>query len=344
MTRVLVALCMMVLIASVVRGQEADEASRIAANWKKGSEWQVGDNIQPVAEARKAVVAAGDAGLKYALTRLATTDGLEIRCLDEVLLAFGDKAVEALLDRVGDDNVNARRNVGRILGSFKTKEEDAAKGLDAASITRIARALLDQFSRDTDVAAKFWQVTGPARWKVGDTIGAVLVLSREANERVRVRSIALFSNFLGSSDVLNRLFELLRDERYFVRDAAVEMLKKAEGEGCKMISQRLSDLASKASLTSQDLRTMRMVIGVVAVNPSGAASWNLVSRLCEHSDANVRAEAYTALVDLALLKDKPADLGATPEKARKMFQDRRAKEQDPYAKACLEAALERVSE
>ncbi|MCC6575228.1 MAG: HEAT repeat domain-containing protein [Planctomycetes bacterium] len=336
-----------VLAATFAATALADDvdAKRIEELWKKGSEWQVGEaeHIKKVGDAKLALIAAGEPALKHALTRLVTTDGLEIRCLDEVLLGLKEKSIGPLIERVGDKDVNVRRNVGRILGSFNAKKDDKDEvGIAEADIRRISAALLVQNAKEDDPSAKYWQLIGPARWKDEKALPLIIELSKSANERVRVRSVALLGNSRDHKDALARFVELLNDDRYFVRDAAADELKKSGQPGAQTCQDKAVELNRKDKLDARDARLLRLLMTIIGANNVGQPAWELAGSLGKHEDANVRGDSYTLAANLALQDPKQAETSAFPEVCKAYLEMMREIEINPYAKACLEAALERV--
>ncbi len=326
--------------ALAIAAQAQDAKPDIEALWKKGSEWGVGDNVKPVAHAKAALIKAGEPALKHALTRLGTTDGLEIRCLDDVLL--GLKAFEPLIEHLGDADVNARRNVGRILGSFNVKKDDKDEaGVTKAEIDRIAGAVLARFVQEEDVSARFWLVSGPARWKVDKALPALIEMTRSPNERVRVRSVPLLRNFASSADVLTRLLELLEDARYFVRDAAIDELKQA-GPAAAQRCQDKATALDKSKLTAAEVRLLRILMTVIGANNVGQPAWELAGSLGRHENPNIRGDSYALAATLALQEPKQAETSATRGICKDYLESKLATETEPYAKGCLDAALERV--
>ena len=86
-------LLLTLLIALIATPAFAQDAKPdLAELWRVGSLWQVGDNRDRVDEARKAIIAAGEDGLKFALTRLNASTTLEIRCLNAVIAGFGESS------------------------------------------------------------------------------------------------------------------------------------------------------------------------------------------------------------------------------------------------------------
>ena len=206
------ALLMLLALQGMAVADDAQNA-KLEELWKTGSLWQVGDNIPKVEAARKEIVAAGDAGLAFIYTKLSSTDGLEYRCIEAVFKGFGAKALPGLYERLAHEDVKVRRNVAAMLGVIDDKSAGPK--------------MVEHLKKESDLRCKVGHLQTLARWKEPTALDALIECTRVTQEqeplaeRLKVRIVPLLANYY-EDRALARLFELLTDDAYFIRDAAAE--------------------------------------------------------------------------------------------------------------------------
>ncbi|MBX3459361.1 MAG: HEAT repeat domain-containing protein [Planctomycetes bacterium] len=287
--------------------------------WRVGSLWEVGDNPPKVRAARQAIIDAGEDGLNYALGKLETTDGLQLRCLNAVILGFGKAAIEPLSKHIAHTSPVARRTVADLLLSLDARDT-AAK-------------LLVQAKVETADGARLAQVKALATWHHRECVPLLIDLSRVENQRVRNAAPALLAKFDESAPAA-RLMEMLEDAVYHVRDAAAEALKAATVGARRQCLSRLIEVLpfeDKAGLA-------RRLLPIVATL-ADEQTLPVLRKALGHSAPGVRADAARALAGwrkgagaLELV-----DVNALLSKAA-------SAEPDPFAKAEIQAALEALTE
>ncbi|MBP9891669.1 MAG: HEAT repeat domain-containing protein [Planctomycetes bacterium] len=211
------ALLMLLALQGMAVADDAQNA-KLEELWKTGSLWQVGDNIPKVEAARKEIVAAGDAGLAFAFTKLGSSDGLEYRCIEAVFKGFGAKALPGLLERMGHKDVKVRRNVAAMFGVIDDKSA--------------APKMVEHLKKESDLRCKVGHLQTLARWKEPTALDPLIECTRVTQEqeplaeRLKVRIVPLLANY-EDEKAISRLIELLDDEAYFIRDAARDALKSS---------------------------------------------------------------------------------------------------------------------
>lgn len=294
----------------------APAAPNLEELWRVGSLWQVGDNVPKVDEARKALVAAGDDGLKFALTKLAASEGLEVRCLQVVLKGFGDKAVEPLMARVADADPAARRNAAEILESLGN--------------AKAATALLAQAKTETSEGVRAAQLSALASWQNADALPVLVDASRTPTARVRHRLVGVLARYeLPPAGA--RLLEMVDDGAFYVRLAAMEALKTASPAARKPCLAALETELAPGGNTGRARRLLPIVATLAE-----AQTPRLLLKALAHTEPTVRADAAMALVAWktgAGRLDTETDVGAALSGALQG-------ETDPFARPALEKALQ----
>lgn len=309
------------LLAGAAGAQEAKPD--FDALWKTGSLWEVGDNRARVQEARKAIIAAGAEGRKFALTKLGVTAGLELRCLNAVFEGWGADAYDDLAANIGHQDASARRNVAELLSTLNDP--------------KAADALLAQATSEESLGPRLSQLAALAKWKVEDAVPLIIDISRSETERVRHRAAGLLGNY-ETGDAVARLIELLDDPVFYVRDGARNAL--AEGTpGARAVC--LARLREQLELTpaEQNPQRIRLLLPVIATLADDAVP-KLLQQALKHETGSIRGEAGDALVTWKLragLLDKEVEVDALLQKALDS-------EYDPYAKAALEKARARLND
>lgn len=314
----IIPLCLLLMCAPLWAQDAAPDLDEL---WRVGCLWEVGDNREKVAAARKAIIDAGEPGLNYAITRLASTDTLVTRCLETVILGFGEKAVKPLTAQVAHAEPSARRNVAELLAK-----------LDARSA---ADALLAQATVETHDSARLSQLAALAKWQTAQAVPLLVTLSRGDNQRIRQRAPSLLV-FFESSEAAVRLIEMLEDPIYHVRDAAVEALKIAAPSVKERCIKQLETLLQGPADGSVGL-TRRLVTVAAHCGSDGTSA--ALQRALTHTDAGVRADAAQAL---AAWKRAAGLLDTIDVKA--LLQAAANAEADPFAKAEMLAAIEKLNE
>lgn len=310
---------MLLLVAAPLWAQaqpEAPPAPTIEELWQVGSLWQVGDNVPRVDEARKALIARGDDGLKFALTRLCATDGLEIRCLQVVLKGFGDKAVEPLMARVADADAGARRNAAEILESL---------GNAKAAVPLLAQARVE-----TSEGVRAAQLSALASWQNAEALPVLIDASRTALARVRHRLVGVLVRYeLPAASA--RLLEMLDDDAFYVRLAAIEALKAASPAARKPCLAVLETALAPGGNTARARRLMPIVATLAE-----AQTPQLLLNALNHTEAALRADAAAAL---ATWKSGAGRLDTETDVFAAISGKLQA-ETDPFARSALDKALQ----
>lgn len=290
--------------------------------WRVGCLWEVGDNREKVTAARKAIIDAGEPGLHYAISRLAATDTLVTRCLETVILGFGEAAVKPLIAQVAHAEPSARRNVAELLAKL-----DARTSADA---------LLAQAQVETNDGARLSQLAALAKWQTAQAVPLLVTLSRGDNQRIRQRAPSLLV-FFESTEAAARLVEMLEDPVFHVRDAAVEALKIAAPSVKERCIKQLQTLLQGPSTGSSIGLTSRLVTVAAHCGSDGTSA--ALQRALTHTDAGVRADAAQAL---AAWKRAAGLLDTIDVKA--LLQAAAKAEADPFARAEMLAAIEKLNE
>jgi len=210
--------------------------------WVTGSLWQVGDNIPKVEAARKELIAAGDAGMAFMLTKLATTNGLELRCLEVVFVGYGAKAIPALIGHLNDEPFSTRRNVATLLGSIND--------------TSAAPRMIEHLKTEVNIRVKATLLAALAKWKIAEALDPLIEASKTENERVRMFLTPLLAGYQGEKAV-SRLLEMLDDPAYFIRDAARDALIAAKADyatWARQIALRFSENPSEEAIAGMGRR------------------------------------------------------------------------------------------
>lgn len=325
------ALLMLLALPGLAVADDAQNA-KLEELWKTGSLWQVGDNIPKVEAARKEIVAAGDAGLAFAFTKLGSSDGLEYRCIEAVFKGFGAKALPGLLERMGHEDVKVRRNVAAMFGVIDDKSA-AAK-------------MVEHLKKESDLRCKVGHLQTLARWKEPTALDALIECTRVTQEqeplaeRLKVRIVPLLGNY-EDEKAIARLIELLDDAAYFVRDAARDALVLSKAK--KSVWALGLVTGTKLTEATPDwVRRRVALLESVFLNSGMDALSEWTGELLRSRNERVRGDCALFLAGRGYeiwseLKQKdPRSLSWYPDDHLKIALK---KETDPYALACIEKAL-----
>lgn len=308
------------LLATPALAQDAKPD--LAELWRVGSLWQVGENRERVDEARKAIIAAGDDGLKFALTKLGVSTTLEIRCLNAVFAGFGEKAFEDLLANINHEDANARRNVADLLARLDNR--------------RAADPLLAQAKSEKDLGARLSQLAALSKWQVESAVPLIVAISGDAKDRIRHRATSLLGAY-DTQEAVNRLVELLDDEVYYVRDGAQTALADGTPRVRGICLDKLSNELGKPE-PEQNVQRLRLLLPVVATYASERTPEVLTEAL-GHASGGVRGDAADALVTW---KQRAGSLEELDVDA--LLKGAIDKEYDPFARAAMQKARTRLGE
>lgn len=316
--------------AAALQAQEAPKPKpTIAELWETGCLWEVGENKDKVAQARKDLIAAGQDAINYALTRLGAKDTLETRCLSTVFAGWkadpnlADKAYAGLVANIGHTDATFRRNTADLLDQIDDK--------------RAAPALLAQAKVEDQEGVRVAQLAPLSRWQNRDALPLLVAASGTRLERIRARCAVLLANY-EEAPALERLIAMLNDGTYYVADAAQAALIAASVGARRLCLAQLKD---ELDLPLEKQRTalarrMLAVVATLAEKDSPA----LILRALKHTDAGVRGDAADAL---ATWKLGAGRLETTPDAAAELKQALNA-ETDPFANAALTRAAERLTQ
>jgi hypothetical protein len=313
------ALLVLVCGAFAVSAQASD-TERLAELWRVGSLWQVGDNIQRVSDARQAIIDTGEPGLEYALNHLHVSDTLQVRCLYAVVSGFGQAAIEPLAGHISHEDANARRNVAELLRRLEAR--------------RTTEALLRQAREEPNIGTRLAQLTALSAWEEPRAVTEIARASRHTSDRVRHSAAGLLSPF-ADREATGRLLEMLHDEVYFVREAAVDALRKGSHPGRTRAVNALQGLAERDA----EPAVWRLLIRASATCVDDATGGTLVAAL-SNEDAGVRGEAASALAEWHQGSGSLQDRAATRAALERVL----ASEADPYARPQIVAALEKLAQ
>jgi hypothetical protein len=293
----------------------------LAELWRVGSLWQVGENRDRVDEARKAIVQAGDAGLKFALTRLDVADTLQIRCLNAVFAGFGARAYEDLVANVSHDNATARRNVAELL----MRHDDSKAGPH----------LLAQARKESDLGARLSQLAALSKWEVKEAVPMLIEVSGDERDRIRHRAAGLLGAY-STREAVTRLIELLDDDVYYVRDGAQAALAGGSIVARAVCLARLNEQLELPT-GEQNLRRLRLLLPVIATLAEEGVP-KALRRALAHGSGSVRGEAADAFASWKLSAGALSELDVGT-----LLKSAIENEYDPFARAAMEAAGERLA-
>lgn len=304
----------------------------IAELWATGCLWEVGDNVKTVPVARQALVDAGEPALKHALTRLDAKDTLETRCLSVVFAGWkakpeiAPKALDGLIANIAHNDPVARRNVADLIDQFDDR--------------RATDALLARAKVEDNEGVRMAQLAPLAKWKTPQALPLLVTASQTGLERLRARSATLLLHYVDSDDktALDRMVGLLADSTYYVADAAGNAMKTASPAARGLCLVELTNELDRP-IADQRKQFARQLVGVVATLAHKDTPAQLLRALA-HSDAGLRGDAADALVTWkggAGLLDSETDVQGKLHAALNT-------ETDPFAKAALTRALQRLTE
>ncbi|MHC4841243.1 MAG: HEAT repeat domain-containing protein [Planctomycetota bacterium] len=303
------------LLATTLSAQ--DNAPTLESLWKTGSLWQVGENKQKVADARAAIIASGDAGLDFAIGKLAAGGTLEIRCLRAVIGGFGQKAVPQLTNNIRHEDKSARRNVADLLSQLDARDT-APKLLGAVAV-------------EESGSVKLAQLSALAKWQVEDALPHISELSQDPLDRIRHRTTGLLKAF-DSDAAARRLMAMLEDDVFYVRDGARNALRSTP-TGTSMCVDRVKTELKKPS-DDQAIPQLRRWLSVASSSAAFSAEVEIIDAL-KHGSAQVRAEVAKGLSD----NSKKFGSLADSKSLKKRLAVALDSENDPFAKSELQKAL-----
>ncbi len=276
--------------------------------WKTAVLWEVGDNVEKVAAARKEIIARGEAALTFLIpARLETADGLAIRALESTIPVIakeaGDalrtQAVQGLMAALDSPNPNVRRNAANLLGHCGAAEAAPA----------LAKLLGDKDARGGALAAL-------GALKVAAAVPEIVAAIRTpgASERFRVAAVSTLGA-IGGPEALAALVSLLSDPASPVRFAAQYALETLKATDVLL-----------PLLDSPQRRVRLHAIEALGRIPAPEAK-DALRKLAGDADRVVRGSVIEALTAMAS-KDE-----------REWFEKRLEGEEDPFVVKKLEDAL-----
>ncbi|MCF6227161.1 MAG: HEAT repeat domain-containing protein [Planctomycetes bacterium] len=272
---ILLGLCL--LIAGTLVAQE--NAPTVESLWKTGSLWQVGENKQKVADARQAIIDRGDAGLEYAISKLAADGTLEIRCLRAVIGGFGEKAIAPLTENILNESTSARRNVADLLSRLDAKQS--------------AEKLLEAVAAEESAGVKLAQLSALAKWKIEGALPYIRTLSNDPLDRIRHRTTSLLKAFDNEISA-KRLIEMLDDDTFYVRDGARSALRTTDTGTRLCLNLSTTELAKPDG--DQSISQLRRWMSVACASADSGVGKMLAGAL-KHKSALVRAEAANNITE-----------------------------------------------
>ena len=303
------------LLAATLSAQE--NAPTLESLWKTGSLWQVGENKQRVADARKAIIDQGDAGLDFAIGKLSAGGTLEIRCLRAVIGGFGQKAIAPLTENIQHENTSARRNVAELLSRLDARDT-APKLLVAVAV-------------EENGGVKLAQLSALSKWQIEDALPHIATLSKDPLDRIRHRTTGLLKAF-DTEDAAKRLTAMLEDEVFYVRDGARSALR-ATTTGTSMCVE-LAKTELKKPLTDQTISQLRRWLSVASACAGFSSETVFISALT-HDSSLVRAETAKGFGDHV----KKFGTLATTEILKDKLTAALESETDPFAESELQKAI-----
>lgn len=318
MPRCLSFLLLMAFAGQVHAAQETD----LAALWKTGCLWEVGDNRQKVAQARDQLIAMGEPAMRYALTQLDTTSTLDTRCLQAVFRGWGTSALDALIENIGHEKPAARRNVADLLFQLNDARAEAP--------------LLAQAKLEAEPGVRIAQLAPLARWKSAPALPLLLESSRAVQQRLRARTPSMLAEYTEASATA-RLIEMLQDETYHVALAArTALLGAPTSSRHACLGALRTELDKTSGQATVLIRHLCPIVATVADNDTH----KLLHRALGHATPGVRADAAIALARWktgAGLMDSDIDVAASLKAALN-------RETDPFARAEIERAGRTLAE
>lgn len=250
---------------------------QLAQWWETGSLWQVGSNVERVAEARKNLIAAGDEGLKFTLTKLDVSDTLQLRCLRAVIRGYGDKAIAPLSKRIADKDDNVRRNTAELLGRLKA--------------TSTQDALLKQAKIESNEGVRLAQLTTLSGWQTDGCVEILTLAASSKNQRVRQRISGLLAKF-DSEESGKALVAMLDDDVHFVRHAASKSLQTAGPITQKVASDSFTQFLTDDPRNVSKIRSLMF-----------SATNDQLLILAEDTDTGIRADVARQLGERGMVAE-----------------------------------------
>jgi HEAT repeat protein len=291
--------------------------------WDTGSLWEVGDNREKVRVARKAIVDAGAEGRKFALTKLAVSDSLQVRCLNDVFGQWGAAAYDDLIANVAHAEPMGRRNVAEMLAALND--------------SRASEALLKQAKAEDKISPRLSQLAALAKWKIEGAVTLIDEVSRDDADRIRHRAASLLGSY-DTDAAVRRLIEMLDDDVYYVRDGAAAALLSGSLAARGLCLKQATDQFNLAP-AEQNVQRVRLLLPVIATLADDGVPALLLKAL-KHESGAIRGEAANALVTWKL----GAGLIDSEVKVDASLTDAANAEYDPYAKAAIEKARTRLAD
>jgi HEAT repeat protein len=248
-----------------------------------------------VPEARKRLIALGDPAFGRALERVGTRNGLELRAVQEVLSAFGERSIPPLVAMLRDEDRRRRAGAAVLLADLEAR----------TAATKIVPLLGED-------KTKLGALDALARLGVHETWEGVAPLLTDGKERVRVSALRCLQRLDAREAVGLVAGRLSRTEIFTVRFAAEDVLV-GFGDAAVPI---LLDLARQ----DKDLTVRRHAVRALG-RTTPARAYDLLVELAGHEDWRIRFDAAGALAAYA--------------PARDFLREWRAHEQHPYVRARL---------
>ena len=301
----------------------ADSARTVEELFKTASLWEVGSAREKVARARQALLTKGVPAVDYTIAnKLATTDGLEYRVLEQLAEAFPDSFAARLLPHLSDPKEMVRRNVIGLIGTLEWKP---------------ARVPLEKLLAEKAQAKLASRVIGTLGL-IGDPAArpAVRPYLRDAAERRRLAAIGAVAA-LKDTLSLPALAERLGDPMLTVRSAAASALI---GFRDLAVDPICASLAAGGDQRAVRLRTLGR-IAVALRDSTGAAALEARSRA---------RRALMSALDAPLAESLPDARAAAVEGLMGLGDDetlafvrlRMRDEFDPWVKRAFEVAEEKA--
>lgn len=308
-----------VLVAGAAETPAADQAAseqaaasteQVAALLEQASSYLEEDEAKRT-EAKNALVEIGAPAVPYLVSRLDSTDIMELIALDDVLTRIGEPAADALHE--------AFNNPRSVL------ERRRAMSLISAIASARSQPLFIEASADPDWSIRAAAAAGLGKLAADDPEAhrRLLALLPDGEWNVRLRVVLALGD-IGAAEDIGVLAAALGDPHFSVRLAAAEILGDRGGEAVAAIAEQLE--RPSASLIER-LTCLRALGGTG--HPAAARH---VEPLLIDPDPLVRVYAAEAYGLVAALSDAALCAALLEE------------EKDPTARRALRQAVEALQE
>lgn len=301
----------------------ADSARSVEELFQTASLWEVGSAREKVARARQALLTKGVAAVDHALaSKLATTDGLEYRVLEQLAEAYPDSFAARLLPHLNDPKEIVRRNVIGLIGTLKWKP---------------ARVPLEKLLAEKSQAKMTSRVIATLGL-IGDPAARPTVRPylRDAAERRRLAAIGAVAA-LKDTLSLPALAERLGDPMLTVRSAAASALI---GFRDLAVAPICADLAAGGDQRAMRLRTLGR-IAVALRDSTGAPALGARARARRALMAALDAPPAESLPD-ARAAAVEGLMGLGDDETLAFVRSRMQDESDPWVKRAFDLAEEKA--